>query len=387
MAKRMPDVDNRKLDATMKKHCSNSESDRISELPQDVIDKVLSNLTIKEAVRTSILSKNWKEKWHTIPVITVDNPPQTLPELESVIHYILYQHEGAIRKFSAFVDTVDQNLALQAWIYRLRKSCVQDLTLETMMQTAVLPAFEGIIASSPLLEKITAKGLYFDGALKVEVPNLKYFSFEGELTSICFNTPRLAVLSINLDTQRPYCSYTRKMTGNTFSISDLPPALEELHFQWVSNESLTASSGLMQVLASCSSHLKILKLGDACCCEKVYNLQSVSKFWEEEDETSGCSLMNQLRKMSIRACLDRRTCFGKNNPEIKFSQFVLANSPLLEELTIESMTCCTDIEAYVRAQLQPFCKASGKPQIHCIAGADFAPFASTTQFSSHTVWF
>eukprot|EP00257_Ricinus_communis_P014353 XP_015572007.1 F-box/FBD/LRR-repeat protein At5g53840 [Ricinus communis] len=138
MAKRMPDVDNRKLDATMKKHCSNSESDRISELPQDVIDKVLSNLTIKEAVRTSILSKNWKEKWHTIPVITVDNPPQTLPELESVIHYILYQHEGAIRKFSAFVDTVDQNLALQAWIYRLRKSCVQDLTLETMMQTAVL---------------------------------------------------------------------------------------------------------------------------------------------------------------------------------------------------------------------------------------------------------
>ncbi|KAL0314754.1 UNVERIFIED_CONTAM: F-box/FBD/LRR-repeat protein [Sesamum angustifolium] len=61
------------------------EVDRISNLPGHIIDKILSHLSLRDAVRTSILSTKWRYKWVTLPYLVFDNqsvlvsaPDQTL---------------------------------------------------------------------------------------------------------------------------------------------------------------------------------------------------------------------------------------------------------------------------------------------------------------------
>ena len=46
--------------------------DKISELPDFLLQQVLSFLTIKQVVQSSLLSKRWKHVWFTIPVLEFD---------------------------------------------------------------------------------------------------------------------------------------------------------------------------------------------------------------------------------------------------------------------------------------------------------------------------
>ena len=83
--------------------------------------------------------------------------------------------------------------------------------------------FENLIASCPLLEHLVVKNLSCIDHLHINVPNLKYFSFDGEFKSIRLNTPLLAVIALDL-----------YRIGSTqfdirFIICGLPLSLEELY--------------------------------------------------------------------------------------------------------------------------------------------------------------
>ncbi|KAJ0014287.1 hypothetical protein Pint_19738 [Pistacia integerrima] len=47
--------------------------DRISALPDEILHHILSFVSPKQAVRTSVLSKSWKEMWHTCPILVLDD--------------------------------------------------------------------------------------------------------------------------------------------------------------------------------------------------------------------------------------------------------------------------------------------------------------------------
>ncbi|MFS8031599.1 putative F-box-like domain superfamily protein [Helianthus anomalus] len=50
------------------KHLSKAQQlDRITTLPQSIIETILCLLPIEETARTSILSREWRFKWTTIP--------------------------------------------------------------------------------------------------------------------------------------------------------------------------------------------------------------------------------------------------------------------------------------------------------------------------------
>ncbi|PON36446.1 F-box domain containing protein [Parasponia andersonii] len=46
--------------------------DRISDLQENVTDKIISLLPIQYAVRTSLLSSKWRYKWTMLPELVFD---------------------------------------------------------------------------------------------------------------------------------------------------------------------------------------------------------------------------------------------------------------------------------------------------------------------------
>ncbi|KAL5989989.1 hypothetical protein ACLOJK_010885 [Asimina triloba] len=49
-----------------------TESDIISHLPNQILASILSLIPIKESAKTSILSKSWRQVWHSIPHLKID---------------------------------------------------------------------------------------------------------------------------------------------------------------------------------------------------------------------------------------------------------------------------------------------------------------------------
>ncbi|XP_051139050.1 putative F-box/FBD/LRR-repeat protein At4g03220 [Andrographis paniculata] len=108
-------------------------SDRISGLPNDVIDNILERLPLPDVVRTSVLSKEWRYKWSTIPHLNFDwDFMQFLPfpcPRECVISHILLLHEGSIVKFSLAHNLYHLHTGLDRWLQFLKSKSVEELSL------------------------------------------------------------------------------------------------------------------------------------------------------------------------------------------------------------------------------------------------------------------
>ncbi|PRQ26565.1 putative F-box domain-containing protein [Rosa chinensis] len=72
------------------------ELDRISNLPRDLAEKILSLLPIRDAVRTSVLSTKWRYKSAMLPHLVFDAPQQTFAD---VVDHVLLSHIGPLYKF------------------------------------------------------------------------------------------------------------------------------------------------------------------------------------------------------------------------------------------------------------------------------------------------
>ncbi|KAJ9185781.1 hypothetical protein P3X46_005374 [Hevea brasiliensis] len=396
--------------------------DRISDLPSNVIDHILACLPLKDAVRTSTLSKNWREKWHAVPHIIVDENffhERSQRKLEGIINYILTRHEGKIEKFSVSVEKVKDCYNLKLWIWRLYQKSIQELSLiirrgrrnevpsglfscqqlrrlnlrhfeikwvhsfkgfhnlislQLNKVNIATADFERLISGCPLLERLIVRNLSCIDHLHINVLNLKYFCFDGEFKSICFDTPLLEVLSINL--------YRIGSENNQFDLRfkfrGLPPAIKELFVRCQFQKFLAAGDTFTEV-ATTYSHLRTLGI-NAFCFEKVdevssllsligsaFNLQildikacgckneavsePILQFWEEQYHSPFS--LNQLQKVTVRS-------FHGKEFEKKFVEFVLENSPMLEEITVECMKDPDFNQDEIKEHLAVICPAPTK---------------------------
>ncbi|KAL0366301.1 UNVERIFIED_CONTAM: Retrovirus-related Pol polyprotein from transposon [Sesamum radiatum] len=113
--------------------------DRISILPSDIIDNILKRLSVRDAVRTSILSRPWRYKWVTIPHLVFEfsfpakKPYSPKYNIESIIQKILGLHQGPIVKFS--VETYDFRVSYKAvdhWLYCLSSHPIEELIINCL---------------------------------------------------------------------------------------------------------------------------------------------------------------------------------------------------------------------------------------------------------------
>nr|GEU47022.1 hypothetical protein [Tanacetum cinerariifolium] len=98
----------------MKVQCVNP--DRISSLPQDITGYILTCMPIRDAIRTSILSRKWRSGWKSMTRLAFDDKMVKVPsncqqlkkyKLASAILNVLLLHAGSIPKIKIEVGELD----------------------------------------------------------------------------------------------------------------------------------------------------------------------------------------------------------------------------------------------------------------------------------------
>ncbi|CAI8583587.1 unnamed protein product [Vicia faba] len=122
----------RKQRKTILKTVIDMVTDRISCLPDHVIDHILSYLPIREAVRTSVLSKIWKNKWYTLPNLVFDKHGVSDVVNESmllkIVDHVLLVHSGPINMFKFANEDLPEifEIDMDRWILHLTGRVVVD---------------------------------------------------------------------------------------------------------------------------------------------------------------------------------------------------------------------------------------------------------------------
>ncbi|XP_004490302.1 F-box/FBD/LRR-repeat protein At1g13570-like [Cicer arietinum] len=257
------------------------DPDLISDLPQSIIETILIQLPIRDAVKTSLLSSKWRYKWSSITQLVFDE--KCVPNVhdrdivqKSVVEFItrlLFLHHGPIHKFQITNTSLQSCSAINQWILFLSRNDIKDLNLElgdgeffrmpsclfsckkltrlelsrceldppvgfngfscltylNLHQVLISPeAIESLISSCPLLESLSLS--YFDClALTVCAPNLKYLCLEGEFKEICLvDTPLLVEVSVAMYMTDVAEHIEQSSNGNFVKLLGGVPKLERL---------------------------------------------------------------------------------------------------------------------------------------------------------------
>ncbi|XP_058193529.1 F-box/FBD/LRR-repeat protein At1g13570-like isoform X2 [Rhododendron vialii] len=382
-----------------KKKMPDSTSDIISHLPGNVLDKILMCLPIQDAVRTSLLSREWRYVWVKLPQLVFDEMfyrdlKETMhAKLLMIIYKVMFLHRGPIIKFALSLDGLESCSEIDQWILYVSNNDIQDFTLRiwngelyklpSSLYTCSLlkhlslrscmlkppPGFEGftrllslnldevviaddvlssLISSCPLLEQLTLNNSTSLNSVEVIGPNLKSVCCFSHIRSICFtNTSHLANVSLYLKGAKD-----GEEISSSVVLLDSIPVIEflELDFRYVKG---IAACGVPTRLPTTLNNLKKIVLYDICFDERDEvsvliclirsspNLEKIT-IHAFHDMTSAISVA--LDFSEVHCCSDvslnqlRKAdmkIFSGTKPELEFIKLLLAKSLMLETMLIE----------------------------------------------------
>lgn len=223
--------------------------DLISDLPESIIESILTKLPIRDAVKTSVLSSRWRYRWASMTNLVFDDrsagscTDRNVIQ-KGVVNFIfkfLFLQNGPIHKFSLSSSYLQSSPDIYQWLLFVSRKDVKELVIELgedewfrapsclfslknlvrldlvrceldrppefkgftqlkhlILQQVLIPPddVECLISSCPLLENLTLS--YFDSfELTIRAPKLKYLILEGEFKDLCLaNTPHLVAISV-----------------------------------------------------------------------------------------------------------------------------------------------------------------------------------------------
>ncbi|XP_022771905.1 F-box/FBD/LRR-repeat protein At1g13570-like isoform X2 [Durio zibethinus] len=331
------------------------ESDRISNLPWDVLNSILMHLPLRDAARTSLLSRTWKYKWTNLSQFVIDDKcfPNSLPdkarwgEVRRIFNHVRSNHSGPIEKFKLAAYCYPDHSDLDEWIIFLTFNGIKELILQdfsvirrfklppclfscpqliclelhgcifklpttfggfnclkslTLTQVSIISeTLERLIHSCPILERLTLLNIDHLAILRIHNQNLKYLKVDSEFEDISLEScPLLASVDIHMI----------PMDGRT-----VPRKLEKGN-----------PSNLIRVLG-CLHGIKKLSLSSDFI-KVVYSNQACRRvlgFLKEQSRYD--FFFSQLKVVRIRG-------LHGTKPEWEFLKLILAHSPVLETLTI-----------------------------------------------------
>nr|XP_009786907.1 PREDICTED: F-box/FBD/LRR-repeat protein At1g13570-like [Nicotiana sylvestris] len=291
----------------------------LGNLPENVIDDILLRLPLRDAVRTCILSKNWRYKWCKLPQLKLDQTlwettndliPPTV-KITDIIYQLLTLHVGHISKFILSIFDLINCPKIDNLIYFLSRNGIQHLVLQfpignpyklpssfftclqlrhVTLHRCILrtpPVFKGFhrllslelsqvticteflgrfISRCPLLEHLLLE--YVDNANNIEVnaPKLRSFVFTGNLHFLHLKcVPLLAKVS-----HESTASLLKAGKNDFVNFFNSIPALEHLHWNYNSFRFMVTGPGEVPTrLPSALNCLKHLYLSEICLEERV----------------------------------------------------------------------------------------------------------------------
>ncbi|XP_004293061.1 PREDICTED: F-box/FBD/LRR-repeat protein At1g13570-like [Fragaria vesca subsp. vesca] len=339
-------------------------------------------MPIKEAGKTSVLSRYWRFQWSMLPSLEFDLGNDRDDPYD--VDHVLLLHNAPIHscKFNAekvFIERYD----FDRWILHLSRNPIkrfilncytredgrkpydvssslfscQDLThlelsdcclrlpgtfkgfrmlksLAVKRVTVLQPDLEKLIASSPLLERLTLCYLKDITGLKIDAPNLQFLKLQGNLQYYVEPKNTLNLVHVSLEPKRAYGKWHRLLTS-TSSIRELEISLRSLVTQ--ENEEATSWDfpKLQRVKVTCFScaksevdFIKLLFLSCPALQElEVLPVQPKKQVRLRREENYHLSYSTQLRLLQV-------TGLCGDNLEIELIKFLLLSSPALQELHI-----------------------------------------------------
>ncbi|XP_055961050.1 uncharacterized protein LOC126672842 [Mercurialis annua] len=304
------------MDSQSVKRIENSStSDRIGNLPSHIIENILIYLPIHEAVRTSILSKNWRFKWRFLPKLVFDKTfyhksvtPSTgkrsINKFFLNIFRVLLLHHGPILNFTFDVSRKTYPEIDQLMLYLSEKdvheilldfgdcgyrvpsflfacATLRRLTVSMCLFTVPLVfqgfvslisltfksvcfktiEFETFISKCPLLERLSIKNCYHIDNLDVDIPYLKFFEFIGVFRCIHFRKPCHHLSVVIFDSPIYRVSGSAHFSSVPTKLLECLPAVEHLHLGYEFMEHPTVGAMSRKLSLGC---LRVLELPNIC---------------------------------------------------------------------------------------------------------------------------
>lgn len=272
----------------------NSHDDVVSQLPDDVLVSILSQLTLKEAARMSILSRRWRHVWKSITRLDFDamktlediceNEGRTLKrerkKYVKCVNRVLKLHNGfLLDEFRVCFDLIKTSQChIDRWVEYAVSRGVQKLELD-LSNLAGLPqkyltrcAFPVIQCNS--LRSLTLKSVEVSGDL-IELfirccPFLQILVVHGSSRLISLQVYGFSLALRHLEIC--YCNHAESIlvcdtnivsivvnTGARLVLRNLP-MLVEFSVNWVRPTYENFFNGISSLLSCCFSQLKILTL-------------------------------------------------------------------------------------------------------------------------------
>ncbi|KAL6175126.1 hypothetical protein ACLB2K_051769 [Fragaria x ananassa] len=391
------------------------ELDRISNLPGGVIQKILSYLPIREAVRTSVLSSNWRCKWAMLPRLVFDDQQigatsksrRRKTTFVSIVDRVLLLQIGPIDAFELVYRKFISASDVDRWILHLKRKSLKEFTLAKfrgsqynvssclfscqelvhldLHNCSVKPpsvfkgfrrlkslrleninvapdAFEKLIGYCPLLERLTLIDLNGITHLKIDAPNLKFLEVHDTFEDVKVdNTLNLVDLSIDFGEASSHSSNLLKYFVQL-------PLMERLTIKGFLSK--CAIGALAEELPKPYQCLKFLSIGihlnnleeiiaALCFLRSSPALQELKISVHQEGEATAGEATNWLNENHNWAFTQLRlmkvTAFSGVKAEVDFIKILLLCSPALEELEIvapfEDQAVSGEVNSWLDANL------------------------------------
>ncbi|PKI38057.1 hypothetical protein CRG98_041526 [Punica granatum] len=179
-------------------------SDWLSSLPDEVLHRILSMLPLKDAVRTSVLSKRWERLWESVTTMSVNETrfSHRLQFMDFVDRALLLRDSSPLEKFSMLCSVGHDVARINQWIDLVADCGVQELSLlfTKVQRQHVLP--RGLFESEKLVKLLLQTKCILRAPPSVNLPCLKdmtlsFLIFEDEeSTRKLFSLPTLEKLCL-----------------------------------------------------------------------------------------------------------------------------------------------------------------------------------------------
>jgi hypothetical protein len=187
-----------------------ADADALISLPAEILDDILVRLGIRDAVRTSALSRAWRHRWEALSSLDLvflssgddGAPPEELGALDS----ILLRCPGRVRLFFVSLDATTYAGRIHDWLRVLSRRGVEILSL-CFNGTFPFPVLPSSVFSCGRLTSLTLCGcvipllppgfVAFPELRKLALENIRFQEYGGyQFEEIIDRSPLLEDLSL-----------------------------------------------------------------------------------------------------------------------------------------------------------------------------------------------